>query len=114
MFTPEHGAPNHAGQFAQDSAVEARRTAELTTYTDPANPTRTTRAVSWIGWHAIELGGVAVPLGLAVAVWNGFYVVSGLVALTWAANEVRLSRQARAPRTGKGAGESTQDGEVSL
>ncbi|GHF10497.1 hypothetical protein GCM10017786_50210 [Amycolatopsis deserti] len=91
MSTPEH-KPN-AGHSGQTTDVEARRAADLAIYNNATNPTRTTRAVSWIGWHAIEFAGVAVPLGLALTVWDGFYAVSGLAALGWAANELRLRRQ---------------------
>jgi hypothetical protein len=90
MSTPE---PKSTGHTGQTSDVEARRAADLAIYNNATNPTRTTRAVSWIGWHIGEFAGVVVPLGLAVTVWEGFYAVSGLVALGWAANELRLRGQ---------------------
>ncbi|MFD4191380.1 MULTISPECIES: hypothetical protein [Amycolatopsis] len=111
MCTPEpKPTTDHTGQSATDAAVEARRAADLAIYTNAKYPTRTTQTVSWLGWHFGELTGVVAPLGLGVAVWDGFYAVSVLTALGWAAHELRLRRQQRALRTRK---ESTKDGEVS-
>jgi len=111
MSTPEHTPSGHVGQTTE---VEARRAADLAIYHNATNPTRTTGAVSWIGWHAIEFAGVTVPLALALTVWEGFYAVSVLTALGWVANELRLRRQQRALRTRPAArAESTKDGEAS-
>ncbi|MEV5296469.1 hypothetical protein [Amycolatopsis methanolica] len=114
MFTPEpKPTTGHTGQSTTE-AVEARRAADLAIYTNAKYPTRTTQAVSWIGWHFGELSGVVVPLGLGAAVWDGFYFVSLLTALGWTAHELRLRRQQRALRTHPTArGESAKDGEVS-
>lgn len=73
---------------------------EPTTPPDPERPvvrsprpdpstTRTTRVVTWIGWHLAELVGVAVPLVLALVVWVWFAVPAGVVAVAWAAHEYR-------------------------
>ncbi|MEV5299047.1 hypothetical protein [Amycolatopsis methanolica] len=111
MFTPEpKPTTGHTGQSTTEAQVEARRAADLAIYQHATNPTRTTQAVSWVGWHLLELGGVLFPLGLGVTVWDGFYAASALTALGWVAHELRLRRQQRALRTRK---ESTRDGEVS-
>ncbi|WP_431879852.1 hypothetical protein [Amycolatopsis sacchari] len=111
MSTPEHNpTTDHTGQSVTEAQVEARRAADLAIYQHATNPTRTTQAVSWIGWHVGELSGVVVPLGLGVAVWDGFYAVSVLTAIGWAVHELRLRRQQRALRTRQ---ESVKDGEVS-
>ncbi|WP_051362842.1 hypothetical protein [Amycolatopsis thermoflava] len=114
MSTPEHKfTTGHTGQSATEAQVEARRAADLAIYQHATNPTRTTQAVSWLGWHVGELSGVVVPLGLGVAVWDGFYAVSVLTALGWAAHELRLRRQQRAARTRAAEPKSPRDGEVS-
>ncbi|MFD4195939.1 hypothetical protein [Amycolatopsis thermoflava] len=113
MFTPEpKPTTGYTGQSPTE--VQARRATDLAIYQNATTPTRTTQAVSWVGWHAIELSGLLVPLGLGVAVWDGFYAVSLLTAIGWAAHELRLRRQQRALRTRPAArAESTKDGEVS-
>ncbi|OXM74546.1 MULTISPECIES: hypothetical protein [Amycolatopsis] len=108
MFTPEpKPTTGHTGQT--DREVQARRSADVAIYQRPGTPTRTTQAVSWVGWHLLELGGVLFPLGLGATVWDGFYALSLLAALGWVANELRLRRQQRALRARAGA---AQDGEV--
>jgi hypothetical protein len=99
MSTPEHVSPD---------AMESQRRRDAELYEHAANPTRTTQAISWAGWHIGEIVGVTVPLGLAATAWDGFYVLSGIAALAWAAHEIRLRRKAKAIRAERtpGAGES--------
>lgn len=113
MFTPDRKPTEHTGQSATEAQVEARRAADLAIYQHATNPTRTTQAASWVGWHLLELGGVLFPLGLGVTAWDGFYAVSALTAIGWAAHELRLRRQQRAARTRAAEPKSPQDGEVS-
>lgn len=96
MSMPDH--TEHSGQSASAGEVEARQARDLQIYNHATNPTRTTRAISWAGWHLAELAGVTVPLALGLTEWDGFYAVSGLAALAWAANEVRLHRREKACR----------------
>lgn len=100
MSTPEH-TPNPTGAVPADAAgeLETRQARDVAIYTNATDPTRTTSAVSWLGWHVGELAGVIVPLGLAVTAWDGFYAVSGLAALAWAAHEVRLHQRKKTART---------------
>ncbi|MFD4251934.1 hypothetical protein ACFWQL_19560 [Amycolatopsis thermoflava] len=114
MSTPEHKfTTGHTGQSATEAQVEARRAADLAIYQHATDPTRTTQAVSWLGWHVGELSGVVVPLGLGAFAWAGFYAVSVLTALGWAVHELRLRRQQRALRTRPAEPKSPRDGEVS-
>jgi hypothetical protein len=123
MCTPEpKPTPSERSDTRPEGAAldRERRKTDVEIYEHATNPTRTTRVVSWLGWHVVELAGVAVPLGLAATVWDGFYVASGVTALGWAANEFRLYRKDQAIRAGRdtrtttdtAAGESTEDGEV--
>ncbi|MEV5296725.1 hypothetical protein [Amycolatopsis methanolica] len=107
MSTPEHTP----AQSSASAEMEARQQAMAAIYEHTTNPTRTTRAISWAGWHLGELAGVTAPLGLAMTVWDGFYAVSGLVALSWAAHEVRLFLKQRAIRAA-GDANSTETQEV--
>ena len=113
MFTPDRKPTSHTGPSTPD-AVEVRRAADLAIYTNAKYPTRTTQVVSWIGWHIGELSGLVVPLGLGVAFWDGFYTVSVLTALGWAAHELRVRRQQRATRIrlAEVRAGSAKDGEV--
>ncbi|MEU0464999.1 hypothetical protein ABZ215_13430 [Amycolatopsis sp. NPDC006131] len=52
-------------------------------------PTRTTRAVAWVGYHLLELSGVAVPTALAVFVSPWFALAAALAAVLWAVHELR-------------------------
>jgi hypothetical protein len=118
MSTPEHTPATAPIAHPESSAeVEGRRARDAQIYENATNPTHTTRAVSWVGWHVGELAGVLFPLGLGATVWDGCYVASVLTALGWAANEVRLRRQQHTPRTRNGgedrAQRANQNGEVS-
>jgi hypothetical protein len=118
MPTPEHNpTTGHIGHPAAESAeLETRQARDATIYDNATTPTRTTRTVSWLGWHVGELAGVTIPLVFGAAVWDGFYGASLLAALGWAANEMRLSRQRRTTGTRPAATPpetaSTQDGEA--
>lgn len=58
----------------------------------PAGPTRTERAVWWLGGHFGELVAVAVSTGLTVWVSAWFAVLLGAVVLVWVAHEWRPRR----------------------
>lgn len=106
MSTPEQTpADIEAGASTE---VETKRQALAALYDHASNPTRTTGAISWAGWHLGEIAGVAVPLGLALTVWDGFYALSGLAAACWAAHEVRLFFKQR-PIRAASAARSTPD-----
>ncbi|WP_236793246.1 hypothetical protein [Amycolatopsis sp. GM8] len=118
MSTPEHqptntpgtGPTGHNGHTEPSTDVEARQAAEVTLYGRVVNPTRTTRTVSWLGWHALELSGVLAPVGFAATVSPWFSLVSVLVAAGWAANEMRQHHQQS--RGTAVAEESTEDGKA--
>jgi hypothetical protein len=55
----------------------------------PVGAARTEVACRWIGWHVAELGGIGIPLVLAVTVSAWFTAVAVLVALAWAVHEYR-------------------------
>lgn len=59
---------------------------------EPVIPTRTARAVAWVGWHLGELAGVIVPAVLAATVVAWFALLSSLVALEWAVREYRTRK----------------------
>lgn len=115
MSTPEHkptetGATDHIGHTEPSAEVEARRAADVALYGRVTNPTRTTRAVSWLGWHGLELSGVVAPIGFAATMSPWFALISGLAAAGWVANEIR--QHAQAPRGTATAEKSTKDGEA--
>jgi hypothetical protein len=99
MSTPEHS--HHSDHPAAAGEVEVRAARDAAIYANATNPTRTTRVISWAGWHFMELAGVSVPLVLAATTWDGFYAASGLAVLAWAAHEVRLHRQKQARRAAR-------------
>ncbi|WP_157360698.1 hypothetical protein [Amycolatopsis thermoflava] len=73
---------------APDHAVQPR--GQLVTRPAAApGPTRTTRVVAWVGYHLLELSGVAVPTVLAVFVSPWFAVAAVLAAVLWAVHELR-------------------------
>lgn len=120
MSTPDQ-QPTPSDTPTADStelATAQHREVLATLYQHATNPTRTTRVISWAGWHLGELAGVTLPLGLALTAWDGFYAVSGLAALAWAVHEYRLHRKDRAIRatrpapTGNTPPGSDEDGEV--
>ncbi|MDQ0378590.1 hypothetical protein [Amycolatopsis thermophila] len=99
MSTPEHTPDTiHIGQ--PTGSPVARPTGEVVV--SGSTVTRTTRAVTWAGFHLGELAGVVVPIGLGAAVWEGFYAISVLAALGWAAHELRThtSRRRRSTKDG--------------
>ncbi|TDB84487.1 conjugal transfer protein TraH [Actinomadura sp. KC216] len=49
--------------------------------------------VVWVRWHVVELAGVAVPLGLAVAASWWFVLLAAGVAGAWAAQETRQAHR---------------------
>lgn len=57
-------------------------------HTTGGEPSRTDRAVSWVGWHLGELAGIGAPLVLAVTVSPWWAALSGVVAAGWIAHEV--------------------------
>ncbi|WP_039791537.1 hypothetical protein [Amycolatopsis sp. ATCC 39116] len=95
MSTPEHTSRTGHGGQVPGSPVTRRSGAVVSSST----ATRTTRAVTWAGWHLGELAGVFVPIGLGAVWWEGFYAVSVLTALGWAAHEVRARTSRRGPST---------------
>ncbi|GAA3831583.1 MULTISPECIES: hypothetical protein [Amycolatopsis] len=96
MSTPEHTSRiGHSGQ-STGSPVPRRSGSVVVS---SATATRTTRAVTWAGWHLGELAGVFVPIGLGAVWWEGFYAVSVLAALGWAVHEVRARTGRRSPST---------------
>jgi len=102
MSTPEHRPTGHTGQTGGPPAV--RRAGEVVVH-QPV--TRTTRAVSWVGYHLGELAGVFVPLGLGAFWWEGFYVLSVLTALGWAGHEINARRRTRINHTSSKPEEGT-------
>ncbi|OXM70741.1 MULTISPECIES: hypothetical protein [Amycolatopsis] len=95
MSTPEHTP--HTGHIGQTTGAPERRGSGEVVAASTA--TRTTRAVTWAGWHLGELAGVLVPVGLGAVWWEGFYAVSVLTALGWAVHEVRARTGHRGPST---------------
>ncbi|HJQ45599.1 MAG TPA: hypothetical protein VJ870_04630 [Amycolatopsis sp.] len=96
MSTPDRKPTDttvHIGHTEEEAAeLEMRRACDAAIYAHATNPTRTTTVMSWFGWHASEIGGITVPALLGAGVWDGFYAVSAVVALGWAANELRTRR----------------------
>lgn len=96
MSTPDRKPTDrsvHIGHTDEEAAeLEVRRASDAAIYANATNPTRTTTVMSWFGWHASEIGGITVPALLGAGVWDGFYAVSAVVALGWAANEMRTRR----------------------
>ncbi|HJQ48287.1 MAG TPA: hypothetical protein VJ870_18490 [Amycolatopsis sp.] len=110
MSTPDHNQNTTPATAAESTGeLEARQARDVAIYDNATNPTRTTRAISWAGWHLGELAGVAVPLALGAGIWDGFYVASVLAALGWAAHEVHLHRRNTARRAAATA-EGDRDG----
>ncbi|GAB3003524.1 hypothetical protein LWP59_27535 [Amycolatopsis acidiphila] len=113
MSTPEHKPattePNdHIGHAAASAELQARQDPDTALYARVTTPTRTTRVISWLGWHVGELSGITGPVVFGAAVSSWFYLASGLAALGWAGNELRLRRQqhnASARATSAGDGE---------
>ena len=103
MSTPDRkptDTTGHTGRTdAEAAALEIRRAADAAIYANATNPTRTTTVMSWLGWHASEIGGITVATLLGAGVWDGFYAVSAVVALGWAANELRTRRGQTKRRT---------------
>ena len=100
----------HFGQSEASAELEMRRAQDAALYARVAHPTRTTAAISWLGWHAGELTGITVPAALAATTWPGFSALSVLTALAWAAHEARQRRRDRTTPPKK-SGESGVDGE---
>ncbi|TDB72530.1 hypothetical protein E1264_41840 [Actinomadura sp. KC216] len=50
---------------------------------------------AWVRWHLVELAGVGVPLGLAVATSWWFVLLAAGVAGVWAAQETRQAHRHR-------------------
>ncbi|PXY34215.1 hypothetical protein BAY59_01255 [Prauserella coralliicola] len=80
--------------------------------------TRTDDAVSWVGYHLIELLAVGLPLLLAVTITVWLLPVSVLAAGLWAGHAVQARRARRAPgkparrpRKATQAGEPADEGE---
>lgn len=71
--------------------------------------TRTDRAVSWLGWHVMELTGITVPLLAAVAVNGWCAVVSVAVGAGWAGHKARQARRDRPRHTPAAADASNTD-----
>lgn len=70
-----------------------------TNYRDPAPAgsypglsSRADRAVSWVGWHLVELTGVVGSAAVAVTVTPWAWIAAGVVTGGWAAHEVRVAR----------------------
>jgi hypothetical protein len=58
---------------------------------------RTDRAISWLGWHTLELAALVVTLALAGA--SRWFLAATLAVLIWVcAQEVRLRSNNRAIR----------------
>lgn len=85
--------------------------------TEPQHGTRPAkeRAVEWVGWHLLELVGVAAPAVLAGTVSGWFGLVSAAVGGGWAAHELRSARHQRdiranynRPEITTGQGETTE------
>lgn len=126
MSTPDTKSTNgnstgHIGPSDEEATeLVARRAADAAVYANATHPTRTTSAVSWIGWHITEIGSITLPALLGCLAWEGFYVVSALVAVGWVANELRgrrehakrrAARQTLAAGEKSGAAVSDEDGE---
>ena len=110
MSTPNHNQNTTPTAAAEStSELEARQARDVAIYANATAPTRTTRAMSWAGWHLGEIAGVSVPLALGAGIWDGFYVASVLAALGWAAHELHLHRRNAARRTAAQA-EGDRDG----
>lgn len=92
MSTPEQTPET------ETTELDAHRRELAALYEHATNPTRTNRAISWAGWHLGEALAVTVPFGFALTVWDGFYALSGLAAVCWAAHETRQYFQQRAVR----------------
>jgi hypothetical protein len=65
-----------------------------------SRPTRTTRGLSWVGFHLGELAGVTVPGVLAFTTSRWFTVPSAVFALLWAAHEYRQLHHAKTTQGG--------------
>ncbi|WAL67230.1 hypothetical protein ORV05_05425 [Amycolatopsis cynarae] len=57
------------------------------------------RTAAWMGWHWLELAGVAVPVVLAWLVSPWWLLAAGLVALLWAAHEYRTNHNEKEIRS---------------
>ena len=125
MSTPDRTHTDrtvHNGHTDAEAAeLEVRRASDAAIYANATNPTRTTTVLSWFGWHASEIGGITVPALLGAGVWDGFYALSAVVALGWAANELRTrrgqakrraTRETPAPAGKPDAEVSTEDGKA--
>lgn len=66
-----------------------------------ADATRTTRAVSWIGWYLPEVSSVVLPAAGAALLSSWLLLVSVLAALRWIVREVRVRHESARGVSGK-------------
>ncbi|GGM77371.1 hypothetical protein GCM10012275_55040 [Longimycelium tulufanense] len=99
MTTPHNipAPPEGAGRDERASGVVVPRP-DATPAVPEDGRAAADRALAWVGWHAVELAGVAGPL-VAAVVWNRWCAVLALACGTgWLVHEIRGARQRRALR----------------
>jgi hypothetical protein len=99
---PRETAPSRTvSQPSGDEAVrgpEPGRVVARVAGSAPRDAGRANQALTWIGWHLMELAAITVPATLAVTVHPLWTVPAGVAAVAWAANEARVRRHRRTNR----------------
>lgn len=54
---------------------------------------------AWVGWHAVELAALGVPVGLAITVSAWFWALAVLAGAGWVVHEIRQHRRVQTLRS---------------